>query len=166
MMLIHDAQVAMSAISALAARRRGGAAVASPQAASPEPEERPAASNKNSFDLLSKHAKEVATPSPKNKPVVKSRSNRVSNSPVTPQKPEISRYNISSSFPFSSYLNIPSRSEDSYDNLSVDNLAKMVQYSSFRLTKRNHRTMPIGGIMLCLEDSEVGKEPLFRINSL
>lgn len=78
----------MSAISALAARRR---AIEGSQPTTPEPEERPAGSNKNYFSLLSRTGKDSAPQSPSEKAVVKLKSKRGPNSPATAQVLEASR---------------------------------------------------------------------------
>ncbi|KAM5365445.1 hypothetical protein ACJZ2D_010980 [Fusarium nematophilum] len=131
---------AMSAISALAARRREAAASATPPTSKPlEIEDRPIISNTNYFSPLQKNANQDAASSTPKKSLSKPlRRQRGPDSPAA-------QLNASA---------LTSGTPGTPNPESSGSHQRATQYTSFRLTKQNHRTRTGGVIELRLSNSE------------
>ncbi|CAM1504231.1 Fc.00g018220.m01.CDS01 [Cosmosporella sp. VM-42] len=133
---------AVSAISAIAARRRGAASAAVSTTSTPEPEDRPSTGNVNFFSPLKQYGSQNGTPKSPGKGVLKQpRPLRGSNSPAIRPNTTKSPRSISGT-------------QEAPDATSTVSTSRAIQYSSFRPTKRNHRTKAGGVVELRLENSE------------
>ncbi|KAH6996866.1 hypothetical protein EDB80DRAFT_135761 [Ilyonectria destructans] len=130
----------MSAISALAARRREAASAATPPAnTSPEVDDKPIISTTNFYSPLQKAGSKGGPHGTPSKSTPKpSSQQRGSESRVARLKAVLS--------PSDGLSNAASESSSSSQNI--------IQYSSFRPTKRNHRIKTGGVVELRLEESE------------
>ncbi|KAF5005868.1 hypothetical protein FDECE_7726 [Fusarium decemcellulare] len=128
----------MSAISALAARRRE-AASATPAAQPQETDDKPIISNTNYFS-----------------PLRKSDNQNKSSSPIKKSAPKSSRQQHTSDLS-AAHLKastLPSNTPGTKTPETIDSPYRVIQYSSFHLTKQNHRVKPGGITELRLVSSE------------